>query len=198
SEAAAFRARLGIEPAEILVLFLGRIHAYKGLDALIRAFGQVQSRDRNLRLVIAGRDDGYLSTAQNLARQVVPAGRVIFSGPLYGNDRFDAYHAADLFAITPSHFEQTSLAALEAASCGTPILVTQQAAIPGLDAAGGGCTTMYDASAVAGALQRLLNSDMPAMGARARALVRERFSLDRVTRDLERTYDMSLMRAFTR
>ena len=61
-----------------------------------------------------------------------------FAGPLYGSDRFTAYGDADVFCLTPRHWEETSVAALEAAACGTPVVVTEQSEIPGLDASGGG------------------------------------------------------------
>jgi glycosyltransferase involved in cell wall biosynthesis len=183
-----FRASLGIAPSERMVLFLGRIHEYKGIDLLIRAFARVVAARANVRLVIAGRDDGFLGTAKRLAADVTPSGSVIFCGPLYGNTRFDAYSDADLFALTPSHAEQTSLAALEACACGTPALITLQAPIPGLDTSGAGVTVPHDEAAVYVALDKLLNANLHEMGERAAALIRERYALPGVVHALEQTY----------
>jgi glycosyltransferase involved in cell wall biosynthesis len=183
----AFRQAHGIAATDKMVLFLGRIHTYKGVDLLIRAFAGVAAARPDVCLVIAGRDDGALAELESLARRLVP-GKVVFSGPVYGEARFDAYRDADLFAITPSHAEQTSLAALEACACGTPTLVTEQAPIPGLDTAGAGLTVPYDVDAVRGALFQLLDADRATMGPRAAEMVRERFSWPAVVRVVEATY----------
>ena len=61
----AFRAKLGIPTSDVVFLFLGRLHEYKGLDMLVRAFAQVRALRSDVHLIIAGRDDGYLPTAQN-------------------------------------------------------------------------------------------------------------------------------------
>ncbi len=188
SRSGDFRARNGVAPSEAMILFLGRIHQYKGLDVLIRAFSQVRAVRPNVRLVIAGRDDGYLATAQRLAAEVAPRSSVLFCGPLYGDARFEAYADADLFALTPSHAEQTSLAALEACACGTPALVTHQAPIPDLDASCAGVSVPHDEAAVAAGLTGLLDMDLTAMGARAAALVRRRFALPVVAETLEGVY----------
>ena len=184
----AFRRRLGVNTSERLVLFLGRIHAYKGLDVLIRAFATIRAHDTSVRLVIAGRDDGFLESARALARQVAPPESVLFAGPIYGADRFQAYRDADVFALTPTHAEQTSLAALEAAACGTPVLVTEQAPIPGLDASGGGLTVRNGVETIAAGLERLLAGDRAAAGERAARLVRDRFALSSIGRELEKLY----------
>lgn len=190
-ERGTFRRALGIGESEVVVLFLGRIHPYKGLDVLLRAFAEVRARREYLRLVIAGRDDGYLAAARTLGARLAPEGSVLFPGPVYGKARFAAYQDADVFAITPSEPEQTSLAALEACACGTPVLVSEQASIPGLEAAQAGLIVPHDAAAVARALARLVDSagERARMGQRAARLVRERFSWEGVIAELERVYD---------
>jgi glycosyltransferase involved in cell wall biosynthesis len=185
----SFRARLGLPEAERVVLFLGRIHEYKGIELLIRATAAIARSRPDVRLVIAGRDDGYLESARSLAATLAPPGRILFPGPIYGADRFTAYRDADVFAITPTHAEQTSLAALEASAVGTPVLVTEQAPIPGLDAAGAGLTVSSTVPAISAALAALLDRpDRRAMGERGSQLVREQYSWSSVTSALESIY----------
>jgi glycosyltransferase involved in cell wall biosynthesis len=184
----SFRARLGLSDAERVVLFLGRIHEYKGIELLIRATAAISRSRPDVRLVIAGRDDGYLESARSLAATLAPE-RILFPGPIYGADRFTAYRDADVFAITPTHAEQTSLAALEASAVGTPVLVTEQAPIPGLDAAGAGITVASTVPAVSAALAALLDRpDRRAMGERGSQLVRKQYSWSTVTSALESIY----------
>ena len=89
-------------------------------------------------LAVVGRDDGQLDELRSRFAPLFAAGAVRFAGPLYGSDRFAAYGDADVFCLTPRHWEETSVAALEAAACGTPVVVTEQSEIPGLGASGGG------------------------------------------------------------
>lgn len=177
-----FRQRYGIDATDHVILFLGRIHQYKGLDLLIRSFAQLAPGRSNLWLVIAGRDDGYEKRARALASMLAPQGRVLFTGEIYGDERFAAYQDADIFAITPSHTEQTSLASLEACACGVPTVVTDQAPIPGLHRAGAGITVHRDIAALTGALALLLDDEAlrKEMGRRAAQLVREQFSWEAV------------------
>jgi glycosyltransferase involved in cell wall biosynthesis len=186
-----FRRQLGISEAELLILFLGRIHPYKGVDLLIRSFAGLRAARGDVRLVIAGRDDGFLEAARALAGQVAPPGSVLFPGPVYGEARFGAYRDADMFAITPTEPEQTSLAALEACAVGTPVIVTEQASIPGLENARAGLVVPSNVPSVTAALARLLSSpdERRAMGERAARLVQEHFTPAGMTDNLERIYE---------
>jgi glycosyltransferase involved in cell wall biosynthesis len=184
-----FRDRLGISPKAQVILFLGRIHQYKGIELLIRAFATISESRPDARLVIGGRDDGFLGTARVLASRLVSSDRVLFASGIYGVDRFTAYRDADIFAMTPTHAEQTSLAALEACAVGTPVVLTEQAPIPGLDAAGAGLTVHAEIAALAAALVDLIDRpDRREMGRRAAALVREHHSWNSVTTILESIY----------
>jgi glycosyltransferase involved in cell wall biosynthesis len=51
------KRRLGIRESEKTILFFGRITPYKGLEYLISAFRQVNTRHPGYRLIIAGRPD---------------------------------------------------------------------------------------------------------------------------------------------
>jgi glycosyltransferase involved in cell wall biosynthesis len=185
-----FRLRWGFGPENRIVLFLGRIHEYKGLDVLIKAFAEVSANRPDVRLVIAGRDDGYLATACGLAETVGLKHNVVFPGPIYGAERFAAYRDSDIFAMTPTHAEQTSLAALEACAVGTPVVVTKQAPIPGIDAVDCGVTVLSHPRNVAIALANMLDRpDRRDMGQRAQHLISQRHSWATVTRALESIYE---------
>lgn len=166
------RARFGIEPDTPLVLFLGRIHWLKGLDLLAEAVPD------GAELVVVGRDDG----AWPDIRSRWP--RIRFAGPLYGADRFGAYADADVFAITPRHWEETSVASLEAAACGTAVLLSEQAEIPGLVEADGGAVVSAEVSAIREGLRAVLARSRE-MGANARKLVESQHGRDAVVDRLE-------------
>jgi glycosyltransferase involved in cell wall biosynthesis len=185
-----FRRAHGLPEDAPLVLFLGRIHAYKGLDMLLEAFAGVAQELPQARLAIVGRDDGYLETLQRRITELRLGEQVTFCGPAYGAERIAAYADADLFALTPSHAEETSLAALEACAAGTPVIVTRQAPIPWLDEAEAGLTVNYDRAQIADALRRLLSDAglRAQMAANARQLAAMRFDWPQVIAQLEAVY----------
>jgi glycosyltransferase involved in cell wall biosynthesis len=178
---------LGVPEGAQVVMFLGRIHVLKGVERLIRGFAAVAAEHPDTWLVIAGRDDGGLAAARDLAASLGVAHRVTFPGALYGARRFDAYRRADLFAITPTHFEETSLASLEAASVGTPLLVSTQAEVPHLEECGAGRTIGADDDPSAG-LSDLLASDLAAAGSSAAAMIAEHHLWPRVGERVERIF----------
>jgi glycosyltransferase involved in cell wall biosynthesis len=166
------RARAGVADGSPIVLFLGRIHHLKGLDLLAEAVaGEAE-------LVVVGRDDGAWDAIAARWPQIR------FLGPLYGIERFHAYADADVFALTPRHWEETSVAALEAAACGTPVVVTEQADIPNLAASGGGLVVPLDVSSIREGLRTVLARSVE-MGPKARALIERQHACDVVVDRLE-------------
>jgi glycosyltransferase involved in cell wall biosynthesis len=187
-ERGRLRAPLGLGDDVPLALFVGRINELKGLAPLIRAFAHAAMPSAHL--VIVGRDDGFLDAAQAIARSAGVADRVHFPGPLYGADAVAAYVDCDLFCITPTHFEETSLASLAAAACGRPILINDRCGVPWLEEFDAGVSVANDEGAIAAAMRSLLTD--PArrarMGANARRMVEERFLAPRVVDQLEAIY----------
>lgn len=180
--AGSFRERLGVSDETPLILFLGRINRLKGLDLLIEAVSPVLERGAVLGVV--GRDDGQLDELRARFGGLFASGAVRFAGPLYGSDRFTAYGDADVFALTPPHWEETSVASLEAAACGTPVVVSEQAEIPGLEASGGGFVVPLREEEIRRAVEAALAAGAE-MGARARAHVLNQHATERVVEQLE-------------
>ncbi len=123
-----FRKKFGIDEDGKIVLYLGRIHRIKGLDILAKAFSKVVKKLGSVKLVAAGPDDGYLDELESLIRVLKIEDDVLIPGPLYGQDKFEAYVDADLFAL-PSRYEMWGMTALEAFACGTPVIVTENCGI---------------------------------------------------------------------
>jgi glycosyltransferase involved in cell wall biosynthesis len=181
------RRRLGLGD-EPLVLFVGRIHELKGLDPLLRAFAAGAPADA--KLVIVGRDDGFLARARALAATLGIAPRVHFPGALYGKDVLPAYVDCDLFAITPTHYEETSLASLTACALGRPILINDRCGVPWLDEYEAGLCVAHSVDRIAAALGELLGDParLRRMGSSARRMFEERFVTKRVIDQLEEIY----------
>jgi glycosyltransferase involved in cell wall biosynthesis len=119
-----FRLKYKIPENERMILSLGRIHKIKGIDLLVVAFSQLCCQMNNVKLVIAGPDRGFLSQIQQQIRELQLENKVLFTGPLYGKDKLEAYLDADVFVL-PSRYDAFPNTVLEAWACGTPVIVTK-------------------------------------------------------------------------
>lgn len=186
------RAKLGIPPDAPVALFVGRINELKGLEPLIRGFAAASVAEAHL--VIVGRDDGFLDTAQELARTLGIASRVHFPGAMYGRDAVAAYVDCDLFCITPTHFEETSLASLAACACARPVLINDRCGIPWLDEFDAGVSVSHSESAIRDALRTALcdREWLQKAGKNARRMVEQRFFMPRIVDQVETIYQRVL------
>jgi glycosyltransferase involved in cell wall biosynthesis len=183
-----FLHRVGAFPPDLpLLLFLGRVHRLKGLDVLVDAVAPLLAAGE-AGLAIVGRDDGAWAEIAARYRSLLDAGVLRMLGPLYGPERFHAYADADVFCLTPRHWEETSLASLEAAAVGTPLVVTRQADVPGLADAHAGTVVPLDADAIRAAVRAVLPRARE-LGENARALVERQHDVQRVVPRLEHLFD---------
>lgn len=148
------RAALGVDPAEIVVLAVGRIVTIKRLDRLIRAFRIVQARRQEARLYLVG-DGNERQRLEELTRALGIDGAVRFVGwstqtPLW-------YAAADVVALSSDN-EGTPLALIEAASAGRPVVAVDVGGVADvvIDGVTGFVVPPLDEAAFADALGRLV------------------------------------------
>ncbi len=169
-----------------LVLFVGRLVYYKGVDVLVRAMAQV---DADLVLIGRGPLEGELREL-GAARGI--ASRVIFLAP-QGDEELSAwYHAADVFCLpSVARSEAFGLVQIEAHAAGTPVVSTDlPTGVPYANPDGitGLTVPSRDAFALAAALNRLLGDDelRVRLGGQAQARARREFTVPRmVTRTLD-------------
>jgi glycosyltransferase involved in cell wall biosynthesis len=173
------------------VLALGRLHEKKGLDVLIHAFGSTDAARSGARLVVAG--DGeppYVAHLHALARNVCPAGSVVFAGWIAGDARVSAFRGAALVAL-PSRQENFGLAVAEAMACGTAVVVGPAVNLaPDIERVRAGWVVPVEASALARALDEALSdpAERRRRGAAGAALVDERFRWPKVAQRVEALY----------
>jgi glycosyltransferase involved in cell wall biosynthesis len=68
-------------------------------------------------------EDDYLRTVKSIIKNAGVENRVIWTGPLHGELRFNAFSAASLFVL-PSYSENFGIVVLEALSSGLPVITT--------------------------------------------------------------------------
>lgn len=119
--------RFKLNESHIKFVFLSRFDIFtKGIDILFPAIKKVLNVYSNVKLFMVGPNwNGQIEIMNNLLKQLDIDKNVIFTGPLYGEDKYHLLSSADLF-ILPSRRESISQASLEALAVGCPVAVTKQ------------------------------------------------------------------------
>jgi glycosyltransferase involved in cell wall biosynthesis len=109
-----------------LLLYLSRIHPKKGCDLLIEAYAAVAARDERLHLLMVGPgDEKIVAHLKALAERLGVGARISWPGMLTADDKWGAFHAAELFVL-PSHQENFGIAVVEALACGLPVAISNK------------------------------------------------------------------------
>lgn len=183
----AFRREIGVAPGEVLVTFVGRLVPIKRADLALEAVARARLLGAPLRLAVVG--DGELrSELEQLARKLGLVDVARFVG--YRVDMPEIAAGTDISVLT-SDVEGLGAVLVEAAAAGRPLVATAVGGVPEVVCSGCGVTVAPgDADALAAALVDLAaNPDARhAMGERARAHVKERFSVERLLEEVDALY----------
>ena len=113
------RRKWHISEKEHVILFVGRLHAVKGLLFLIQAFRKILKKISDCRLIVAGNGnyDLYFQEAKEICS------KISFTGFLGKNILCELYQIADI-GVVPSLYEPFGLVALEMMMYKLPIVAT--------------------------------------------------------------------------
>ena len=190
---AAFDAEKGASGGAVIVT-LGRLHPFKGIDVLIEALALLP----RARLFVAGPSlqikplGDYAEHLARMADEVGVHARVDFLGPVDPAVSIDLLAAADVVAI-PSHVESHNKVAIEAAAVGTPFVVTETTGIAAsVPQEGVGVVVPpADARALARALRKVLDGSWQHRPAEAAQFAR-RYAPERIAAELIDLYETAL------
>jgi len=151
-----FRDRHGIRK-EFIVLFMGRLHHAKGIEVLVDAVKLLIQNGEDIKLVLAGQDDGHAGKLMAMVKDKGMTGRVLFTGFLGAQDKRTALVDADVL-VQPSKNEAGARPSLEAILCGTPVIVAKDTgAGKQIDKIDGGYTVLrVNKTQIAVAIHRIL------------------------------------------
>jgi L-malate glycosyltransferase len=179
---------------EALLLHISNFRPVKRVPDVVAIFDRVQ-RERPARLLLAGIGPERTAVKEQV-RQLGLEERVHFLGDQ--ESIVDLMSMADLFLL-PSATESFGLAALEAMSCGLPVLASRVGGLPELIESGvdGWLCPLGDVEAFAAAGIELLRDTRlyGHMGRAARATACERFSIARILPQYLECYQEQLDRA---
>ena len=139
AEVSNLRQRLGLDNKKV-VIFVGRIVPYKGLEYLIKAVEYAKTvYGEDLNLLVLGGEEGknitgksqYYQHIQKMVQESSVKERIKFLGKISFNQLSVYYSLADVFALTSvMRGEAFGAVLLESLACGTPVVASK---ISGVD-----------------------------------------------------------------
>jgi len=180
-DGACFREEIGIPSKDRILLFMSRITPKKGLLMLVEAWSRIHADFSDWTVVIVGPDEGgHLAEVQSAAYAAGLSDRLVFAGPRYGDERWDALASADVF-ILPSISEGFPMVVLEALSCAVPAVVTHASAWEELVAHRCGWWVPADTDAIQTALVSAMRTnrvELQKMGLNGFRLVKDKYRIE--------------------
>ncbi len=107
-------------------LYFGRLSAEKGLSTLLRAFAQLHDGE-TLSIVGFGPEEEHL---KKLTAELHLEDRVVFHGPVYGEDLQQLLLPARAVVVPSEWYENTPYALLETLASGTPVIAARVGSLP--------------------------------------------------------------------
>lgn len=127
------RTRLGIQPNDFVVLYVGRIIPEKGTLQLIHAISQIQ--DPTVKLLLIGSSNFADSTmtpyVSEVKKELAKLGNRVIETGYVPHEQLPLYlKSADMQAVPSIWEEAAALAALEAMASGLPLVITRSGGMP--------------------------------------------------------------------
>ena len=159
----AARARYGLRPDDIVLLFVGRLQPLKAPDVLVAAAADLVARHPGwrprLKVVINGGPSGSgIERADELPKLIADLGLqdvVSLMDPIPREALPDLYRAADV-VVVPSYSESFGLVAVEAQACGTPVVASRVGGLTTAVGDGGVLVAGHDPRDFASALESVI------------------------------------------
>ena len=184
---------LNLGKSDRTLLFVGildRYHDYKGLDILFKAIKILKDEKQRLRLQVVG--TGELEVwYRRLADELNLKDCVEFQGRVDEEKLVELYNRCSCLVLPSKSAVQEGfgMVALEALSCGTPVIASRVAGISeDLEKNRCGIVVEPDKQELAGAICELMSLNGNAMGKRGRRLVLRKYSWDVVAKKVEKIY----------
>ena len=175
----------------LALVYVGRLAEAKGIFDLLDALALVRQGGSQATLAIAGGGPADAALRQRV-EQLQLQDAVVFLGPVFGEEKDQAWLRADVFGFPTYHNEGLPYALLEAMAARTPALICPVAAIPDVmqDGVHGLFVPPRDPQALADAILRL-DADralLRDMGQASRSRIENHYSLARLAADFRDAY----------
>jgi len=174
-------AQYGLPPGYLL--FVGTLEPRKNLPGLLRAYRMIRdTKVTSVPLVIVGGKGWLFSEVYECLDELRLKEHVVFVHEVPDSHLPALYNAASLL-VTPSFYEGFGLPALEAMSCGTPVIVANRASLPEIVGEAGVLVDPEDPKDIVEGMTRLLtNEELRERISRAGLNQAARFSWEKTAR----------------
>ncbi|MGI9351901.1 MAG: glycosyltransferase [Rhizobiaceae bacterium] len=173
-----------------VVISIGRVHAKKGLDRLIKSWAEVTKRFPDWRLVIAGPSEkGHSEELISLAEQLSLT-TVEVREPVFGSEKQRLYADSSLFVLATLN-ENFGMTVAESLMAGTPVICTKGAPWSGLETQKCGWWIDHGIDPLTAQLCAAMATpvdEIEAMGERGRAWMKNEFGWETIGRKLIDAY----------
>ncbi len=113
------RAELNISEGAIVFVFLGRLNHDKGMFELLPAFNRLTKENKDVYLLLVGRDEENVSDHFSDYEYIVPGENFCYYGPT--NEPQRLLQAGDIFVL-PTYREGFGSSVIEASALGLPVI----------------------------------------------------------------------------
>ena len=179
-----------IKDDELLILFIGNIEIFKGIFELLEAFQQINSNNKNVKLMIIGGGTKEHKIKNKVSKYNLDD-YVIFKGEISPETIQNYYQMADIFTL-PSYTEGLPMVVIEAMACGIPVVGSNAGGIPELvkDNVNGFLVPPKDVEILKEKLEILVDNDKlrKKFGKGALETVDDEFNIDKKVEKLKKIY----------
>jgi len=179
-------SRQWVPGGELRLLYLGRLHPIKGIENLLRALAVLGNASISLRICGTG-EAVYADSLRALAQSLGVQGRVSFVGEIAMDEKRGVFQSSDI-CVVPSFSENFGMVVAESLAHGVPAIAARGTPWAGLEKRACGVWVDNTPAALAGAIIKLKDQDLRAMGQRGRNWMAASFGWDAIAGQMRDCY----------
>lgn len=174
------------------MVFLSRIHPKKGIELLLEAWRNTDTKGWTLE--IAGNGEAvYIETLTQSAKDLE---NVHFIGPQYGEAKWDFLRSADVMVL-PTYSENFGIVVAEALAVGVPVITTKGTPWEDLERHKCGWWIELSVSNLKRCLEEVIKTSqdhIKTMGANGQSLIKDKYDIKAVAKNMSELYKKYLIK----
>ncbi len=140
------------------ILYLGTLKPSKNIEGLIEAFAKIEKKYPDVKLVIAGKKGWLYQPIYEKAEKLGLSDKIVFTDFVPEEDKPGLVKGAKVFVL-PSFWEGFGLDALNAMSCGVPVVASNVGSLPEVVGEAGILIDPNSIDSIAKGISRVLSMD---------------------------------------
>jgi glycosyltransferase involved in cell wall biosynthesis len=168
------------------MVFLSRIHPKKGIELLLEAWRNTDTKGWTLE--IAG--NGEASYISNLSQGAKDLNNVRFVGPQYGEAKWEFLRSADVMVL-PTYSENFGIVVAEALIVGVPVITTRETPWEDLETYECGWWIELTVSNLKRCLEEVMQTStdqIKTMGDNGQCLIKDKYDIKAVAKEMRKLY----------